>query len=127
MSSSANLTKLYFRIGEVSNIVGVEPHVLRYWEREFRSIRPQKSAKGQRVYTRSHVETLLKVKELLYSHRFTIEGARKRLRQGGLEPASEQQEEQQAASKEALEALRGELLSIREEIVLAMTRLSELE
>ena len=53
--------KLYYRIGEVAGIVGVEPHVLRYWESEFRSIRPKKSAKGQRVYSRRDVESLLKV------------------------------------------------------------------
>ena len=75
--------KLYYRIGEVASIVGVEPHVLRYWETEFRSIRPQKSAKGQRIYSRRDVETLIKVKELLYAHRFTIAGARRRLREGG--------------------------------------------
>src|SRR5512140_1600943 len=53
-------SKLYFRIGEVAGLVGVEPHVLRYWEREFRSIRPTKSAKGQRVYSRRDVENLLR-------------------------------------------------------------------
>ncbi len=78
--------KLYYRIGEVSEIVGVEPHVLRYWETEFRSIRPQKSRKGQRIYSRRDVDKLLKVKELLYSQGFTIAGARKRLREGGAEP-----------------------------------------
>lgn len=72
--------KLYFRIGEVANLVGVEPHVLRYWEREFRSIRPSKSAKGQRVYSRRDVENLLRVRELLYGQGFTIAGAKKRLR-----------------------------------------------
>ncbi len=72
--------KLYFRIGEVAEIVGVEPHVLRYWETEFRSIRPQKSSKGQRIYSRRDVEKLLNVKELLYTQGFTIAGARKRLR-----------------------------------------------
>jgi len=71
--------KLYFRIGEVAGIVGVEPHVLRYWEREFRSIRPTKSARGQRVYSRRDVENLLRVRELLYTHGFTIAGARKQL------------------------------------------------
>ena len=80
--------KLYYRIGEVAGIVGVEPHVLRYWETEFRSVRPQKSAKGQRIYSRRDVETLLKVKDLLYAHRFTIAGARRKLREGGVEPAS---------------------------------------
>lgn len=82
--------KLYYRIGEVSQIVGVEPHVLRYWETEFRSIRPQKSRKGQRIYSRRDVDKLLKVRDLLYTHGFTIAGARKRLRDGGdeTEPAA---------------------------------------
>jgi hypothetical protein len=74
--------KLYFRIGEVSELVGVEPHVLRYWEREFRSVRPTKSARGQRVYSRRDVETLMNVRELLYSEGFTIAGARKKLLTG---------------------------------------------
>ncbi len=73
--------KLYFRIGEVAGLVGVEPHVLRYWEREFRSIRPTKSAKGQRVYSRRDVENLIRVRELLYGQGFTIAGARRRLRE----------------------------------------------
>jgi DNA-binding transcriptional MerR regulator len=76
---SALPSKLYFRIGEVAGIVGVEPHVLRYWEREFRSIRPTKSARGQRVYSRRDVENLLRVRELLYTQGFTIAGARKQL------------------------------------------------
>src|SRR5688572_25984580 len=82
--------KLYYRIGEVSEIVGVEPHVLRYWETEFRSIRPQKSRKGQRIYSRRDVDKLLTVKDLLYSHGFTIAGARKRLREGAPEPVAQQ-------------------------------------
>src|SRR5271156_5284301 len=78
--------KLYFRIGEVAGLVGVEPHVLRYWEREFRSIRPTKSARGQRVYSRRDVENLMRVRELLYSQGFTIAGAKKKLRHAGVEP-----------------------------------------
>ncbi|HSO41080.1 MAG TPA: MerR family transcriptional regulator, partial [Labilithrix sp.] len=75
-------SKLFFRIGEVAGLVGVEPHVLRYWEREFRSIRPTKSAKGQRVYSRRDVENLLRVRDLLYRDGFTIAGAKKRLQTG---------------------------------------------
>src|SRR5205814_1060634 len=91
MNAEANLpAKLYFRIGEVASIVGVEPHVLRYWEREFRSIRPTKSSKGQRVYTRRDVLSLMRVKELLYKQGFTIAGARKRLRSQGDEPPAEE-------------------------------------
>jgi len=75
-------SKLFFRIGEVAGLVGVEPHVLRYWEREFRSIRPTKSAKGQRVYSRKDVENLLRVRDLLYREGFTIAGAKKKLQTG---------------------------------------------
>jgi DNA-binding transcriptional MerR regulator len=79
VSAPRELVKLYYRIGEVSQIVGVQPHVLRYWETEFRTIRPQKSHKGQRVYSRRDVEKLLRVKDLLRNQGFTIAGARKRL------------------------------------------------
>ncbi len=78
--ATTDLVKLYYRIGEVSQIVGVQPHVLRYWESEFRSIRPQKSQKGQRIYSRRDVEKLMRVKDLLKNQGFTIAGARKRLR-----------------------------------------------
>ncbi len=80
--------KLFFRIGEVAGLVGVEPHVLRYWEREFRTIRPTKSAKGQRVYSRKDVENLLRVRDLLYRDGFTIAGAKKRLQRGAHESPS---------------------------------------
>jgi DNA-binding transcriptional MerR regulator len=80
LGSSRELVKLYYRIGEVAQIVGVQPHVLRYWETEFRTIRPQKSHKGQRVYSRRDVEKLLKVKDLLKNQGFTIAGAKKKLR-----------------------------------------------
>ena len=73
--------KLYFRIGEVSDLVGVKPYVLRYWESEFTDIKPSKSKSGQRLYKRRDVELLLRIKELLYEERFTINGARKRLRE----------------------------------------------
>ena len=75
--------KLYFRIGEVSKLIGVEPYVLRYWESEFPDIKPSKSKSGQRLYKRRDVEMLLKIKELLYEERYTINGARKRLKDVG--------------------------------------------
>lgn len=110
--------KLYYRIGEVASIVGVEPHVLRYWETEFRSIRPQKSAKGQRIYSRRDVETLLKVKDLLYAHRFTIAGARRKLREGGLEPVPPEATTSAEAQRmrETLLEIRGELIALIEEL-----------
>ena len=71
--------KLYFRIGEVSQLVGVEAYVLRYWESEFPGLSPRKSSSGQRMFRRKDVELLLRIKHLLYSQKFTIEGARKAL------------------------------------------------
>jgi len=73
--------KQYFKIGEVSRITGVKPHVLRYWESEFSSIRPQKSRSNQRLYRRRDVELLLQIKQLLYEQGYTIAGAVKRLRE----------------------------------------------
>jgi DNA-binding transcriptional MerR regulator len=68
--------KLYFRIGEVSQILQVEPYVLRYWESEFPTLAPKKSGTGHRLYRRKDVEMVLELKRLLYEKRFTIEGAR---------------------------------------------------
>ena len=72
--------KKYFKIGETSTLLGVKPHVLRYWETEFPQIRPYKSKTGQRLYRRCDVEALLKIQKLLYEERFTIAGARQALR-----------------------------------------------
>jgi len=129
--------KLYFRIGEVAELVGVEPHVLRYWEREFRTIRPTKSAKGQRVYSRRDVENLMRVRELLYKEGFTIAGAKKKLvRVGGVDvdderanrpdqpaaqPHSQGPSEADAArAHEQLLAMRQEIESFLAEIDLAV-------
>jgi len=71
--------KLYFKIGEVSELLGVEPYVLRYWESEFPGLSPKKSGTGHRLYRRKDVELLLRIKHLLYEKRFTIEGARQSL------------------------------------------------
>jgi DNA-binding transcriptional MerR regulator len=71
--------KLYFKIGEVSEILAVEPYVLRYWESEFPHLSPKKSGTGHRLYRRKDVELLLRIKHLLYEKRFTIEGARQTL------------------------------------------------
>src|SRR3954467_7552164 len=110
--------KLYFRIGEASSVIGVEPHVLRYWETEFRSLRPKKSARGQRVYSRRDVETLARIKELLYEHGFTIAGAKRRLREKGVEPPEpgDPSVEEARRMREALIDLRGELWGLLDEL-----------
>jgi DNA-binding transcriptional MerR regulator len=71
--------KSYFRIGEVSKLLGVAPYVIRYWESEFKSIRPMRAKSDQRLYRKKDVEELMAIKELLYSEKFTISGAKKRL------------------------------------------------
>jgi DNA-binding transcriptional MerR regulator len=71
--------KLFFRIGEVCDIAGVEAYVLRFWESEFPELAPQKSKAGHRVYRRKDVDMVLKIKDLLYNRGFTIAGARKQI------------------------------------------------
>jgi len=73
--------KRYFRIGEASRIIGVEPYVLRYWEKEFPQIRPKRADSNQRTYERKDLELILEIKRLLYEERMTIEGAKRRLKQ----------------------------------------------
>jgi DNA-binding transcriptional MerR regulator len=80
--------KPYFKIGEAARLCAVKPYVLRYWETEFASIKPQKTRSGQRLYRRKDVELLLKIRHLLYEERFTIEGARAQLRELGHEEAA---------------------------------------
>jgi DNA-binding transcriptional MerR regulator len=106
--------KIYFKIGEVSEIVGVEPYVLRYWETEFEVLKPSKAPSRHRLYKKRDVELLLEIKRLLYSEGFTIEGARKKLRETKKDeknqlklPLSEQK------FKSALAKLKKELESLR--------------
>lgn len=71
--------KLYFKIGEVSEITGMEPYVLRYWESEFKTIKPSRTQSNQRIYRRKDVETILEIKKMLYVEKLTIAGARRKL------------------------------------------------
>lgn len=71
--------KIFYKIGETSRIVGVEPHVLRYWETEFPFLRPKKTKTGQRLYTKKDIEIILLIKKMLYEERYTIEGVRQKL------------------------------------------------
>jgi DNA-binding transcriptional MerR regulator len=72
--------KLYFKVGEVSSIVGVPAYVLRFWESEFNKINPKRTSAGQRLYRKKDVELILWIKHLLYEKKFTIEGAKQRLK-----------------------------------------------
>ena len=92
--------KMFFRIGEAAELVGVEPHVLRYWESEFK-MRPQRSPSGQRLYRRDDIARFLRVRKLLHDEGFTIAGARKAL----LEPGATEPPADASRLGEALERL----------------------
>ncbi len=98
--------KLYFRIGEVSKIAGLPTYVLRFWETEFAKIRPKRTSSGQRLYTRNDIELILKIKNLLYEKKFTIQGARQHL--------SARTRKKDVPAKQLLKDLRSELKSIKD-------------
>jgi len=106
--------KLYFKIGEVSELLGVEPYVLRYWETEFSVLSPKKSGTGHRLYRRKDVELLLRIKHLLYEKKFTIEGARQSLQAESRapKPKTAKMAQQQLFSEDPLPEIRRELADI---------------
>ena len=104
--------KLYFKIGEVAKIVGVEPYVLRYWESEFHIVRPGKTRSNHRLYRRRDIDTLLEIKRLLHAERYTIEGARKRLKG----PPKAAADRMQMALPLDDKAYRDALLRVRQEL-----------
>ena len=76
-----NPNKMFYRVGEVGQLVGVESYVLRYWEKMFPQLRPEKDESGQRIYTKSDIDIVLRIRNLLYEERYTIDGARKKLKE----------------------------------------------
>ncbi len=99
--------KSYFRIGEVSKLLGVAPYVIRYWESEFKSIRPMRAKSDQRLYRRKDIEELMVIKELLYNEKFTISGAKKRLTEiKGQGVAAVSEQKLLAVIKKGLQELR---------------------
>jgi DNA-binding transcriptional MerR regulator len=108
--------KLYFKIGEVSELLGVEPYVLRYWETEFPVLSPKKSGTGHRLYRRKDVELLLRIKHLLRDKRFTIEGARQSLHAEAKAPKPRvmkpKHSQQELFSDDPLPEIRRELADI---------------
>lgn len=106
--------RLYYRIGEVSRITGLKPHVLRYWESEFKVIKPYKGGSLQRLYRKKDVETIFKIKKLLYEDGYTIAGAKKKIRD--LEKEENRQMKLQLVEKSLDSKERELLIEIREEL-----------
>lgn len=109
-------SRLFFRIGDVAEIVGVKPYVLRYWESEFSQVAPTKSSSGHRVYRREDVETLLLIKRLLHDERYSIEGARKRLKSGDSLLSLEEVTPPAPALETAPQYRKDELLALLQEL-----------
>jgi DNA-binding transcriptional MerR regulator len=102
--------KRYFRIGEVSRIIGVEPYVLRYWESEFAQIRPSRADSKQRTYQRKDLEIIVEIKRLLYEEKMTIEGAKQRL------AAMKRAGNEQADPRDFIRDIKRELQDIVEQL-----------
>jgi DNA-binding transcriptional MerR regulator len=119
MSPEIIPNKQYFKIGEVSTLSQLEPYVLRYWETEFKVIRPVRFGSNQRMYRRKDVETILEIKKLLYQEGFTIAGARKKLLQGH----KEEKEKEKVKEKE-IAAKPGDLELVLKEIKEDLTELA---
>jgi DNA-binding transcriptional MerR regulator len=117
--------KVYFRIGEVSSLVGVEAHVLRFWESEFSIIKPRRAKSNQRLYRKKDVETLLLIRELLHNQGYTISGAQKILSRGMQtgQSALETEPETCRPVDQRLEDIKKELKRIQQLLALRSLRL----
>jgi DNA-binding transcriptional MerR regulator len=113
--------KLFFKIGEVADIVGVKPHALRYWETEFPALRPKKTRGAHRQYSRKDVELAMLIRQLLHDEGYTIPGARKRIRDLGRHQRSSPPEPR--AAREV--ALRAELLGLRQQLAELLDQLAD--
>ncbi|MCL4683470.1 MerR family transcriptional regulator [Myxococcota bacterium] len=111
-SDAANPEKRYYRIGEVAKLTGVKPHVLRYWESEFRWMAPAKSRTRQRMYRHRDIEVVRLLQRLLHEERFTIAGARRKLREMGIARALDKPQLDLGLDVDPLASLR----RIREEL-----------
>jgi DNA-binding transcriptional MerR regulator len=113
--------KLYYRIGEVEAITEVPAYVLRYWESEFKLLRPKKNPAGQRLYRKKDLELVLRIKGLLYDERLTLEGAKKRLRHESRGANQMDLGLRGAALEETLRRLRERLRALRERLAAGRT------
>lgn len=114
-------SKLFFKIGEVCELTDTQPYVLRYWESEFPALAPAKNNSGQRIYRRRDIETILRIKELLYEEGFTIAGAKKKLEaemkeqsKGGNSTPQPEAVSSNGALKEEIQSIRAELKGLLE-------------
>ncbi len=101
------LNKMYYSITEVGELADLKPHILRYWESEFSSLRPKKNRAGNRIYRKKDIKMVFKIKKLLYEEGYTIEGAKRKLKL--MKQRGEKKKEDLSGYKEALESIREDL------------------
>jgi DNA-binding transcriptional MerR regulator len=104
-------TKLYYSITEVSELTNVKPHVLRYWETEFKALKPKKNRAGNRTYRAGDIKVIQMIKQLLYEEGYTIAGAKKKMLQEKANPRSRSSKKDKRAT--ALEAIKKDLLEMK--------------
>ncbi|MDP6340046.1 MAG: MerR family transcriptional regulator [Candidatus Marinimicrobia bacterium] len=117
-SSPQSIKKLYYSIGEVSSITELKQYVLRYWETEFKQLNPSKNKAGNRTYRQKDIDLILRIKDLLYNRKFTIDGARKILDTNGGDLADDNQnsKDKSGVDLELLIKIRSELKSILDDL-----------
>ncbi|MFQ6615430.1 MAG: MerR family transcriptional regulator [Fidelibacterota bacterium] len=111
-AEDANIRKLYYSIGEVSERTGLKQYVLRYWETEFPTLRPQKNRAGNRIYREKDIDMILKIKDLLYNQKYTIEGARRRLKVAASVSSDEKESDDEGKYEGLLKNVKAELEDI---------------
>ena len=114
-SDPKQIKKLYYSIGEVSKMTDLKAYVLRYWETEFKQLKPPKNRAGNRTYRQTDIDLILFIKELLYNKKFTIEGARTQLASIGDDVKTEQKVEKEVPAK-AVPAKKETLVKIKQEL-----------
>ena len=114
-SDPKQIKKLYYSIGEVSKMTDLKAYVLRYWETEFKQLKPPKNRAGNRTYRQTDIDLILFIKELLYNKKFTIEGARSQLASIGDDVKTEQKVEKEVPAK-AVPAKKETLVKIKQEL-----------
>ena len=116
-SNSNSIKKLYYSIGEVSKTTGLKQYVLRYWETEFKQLKPTKNKAGNRTYRQKDIDLIFEIKNLLYDEKFTIEGARKMLTQPAIKKEPSQLiPKDEVTDKKTLMKIRAELKSILDDL-----------
>tara|TARA_B100000212_G_scaffold55111_1_gene36403 strand:+ start:25 stop:417 length:393 start_codon:yes stop_codon:yes gene_type:complete len=113
MQANKEVKKLYYSIGEVSEMTGLKQYVLRYWESEFSQLNPSKNSAGNRNYRKSDIDLINEIKELLYDRRFTIKGAKQHLKDKTKQPISENVEQVKSIKEKVIKLTAADLKTLK--------------